>query len=325
MANSFNPNYDARQIAEVAMALYRDNARLASLVAVYDESKFQTGNGNTVYLTVPGALTAHSRGLDDVTNAIVLDAINETREPITLDVHAYSAVALSEADLSLEIGDFSAQVLAPQVDAVSDKIETAVANVIAGIDPEDGVSFNASNPVTLFTKGRSILRARGVDVAAEDLVAIVGSNVADALLDSGMLDYQATGTEDSLRTGALGTIRGFQTVESGRVDDDEVVFMTASGIALAVRAPEVPAGAPFGALVQDPNTGMSLRYLRDYDVNTTRDRSLVSTFVGAQVAPLYRVDRTQDTGKQGDNGFTAGTAAVTRVAGGAVAKVSIAA
>jgi len=74
-----------------------------------------------------------------------------------------------------------------------------------------------------------------------------------------------------------------------------------------VRAPIVPQGASFGAT--ESSNGFSLRYLRDYDVNTTRDRSLVSTFAGVAAMPFYAIDRA--------------TGAVEAVTGGAAFRMSI--
>lgn len=319
MSNSFN-DYTPQQVAEVALALAKGAFRLATAVRTFGPDAFREGRGNTVYLNVPGALTAHSRALDDVTNAIVLDSLSETQEPVALDVHAYSAVGLSEFDLSLGLQDFSKQVLAPQVDAVVAKIETAIEAVLADVTADASITYSANDPVAVFTAARRALRGKGIDVAEADLVAIVGSAAIDDLFDSGALDYGKTGSDAALRDGTIGRVRGFEVIESGRVADDEIVFMTSDALYLAHRAPRVPEGAPFGHTVS--GAGISLRYLRDYDVNFTRDRSLVSTFVGAGVMPLYKVARTDDTGTQGDAGFTAGSATVTEVPGGAVVKVN---
>lgn len=320
MSNTFN--YTATQVAEVALALVKDSFRLASVVTRYGEDEFRPGRGDTVYLSVPGALTAHSRTLDDTTTAIILDSLTESQEPVKLGVHGYSAVSLSEKDMSLGIADFSKQVLLPQTDAVVDKVESAIEDVLSAVTPT-AATYDPASPVKVFTAGRAELRSRGVDLAAVDLVALIGANVVDDLLDSGELDFQRTGSPDALRSGSLGRIRGFETIETGRIGDDEVILFPRSALYLAHRAPVVPEGASFGQKVS--KDGFSLRYLRDYDPIHTVDRSVVSTFVGAGVLPLYRVERTQDTGKQGDAGFVAGSATVTEVEGGAVVKINTAA
>ena len=320
MSNDFK--YTPAQVGEVAMTLAKGAFQLASLVTRYGPDEFTSGRGDTVFLNVPGVLTASSRALDDVTTSIVLDSLSEREEPIKLATHAISAVGLSEKDLSLDLVDFGRQVLAPQTDAVVDKIESAIERVLAGL-PVTDADYSASDPIALFSAARRELRNRGIDVAAEKLVAIVGGNVVDALFDSGALDFDKTGSADALRDGSLGRIRGFEAVESGKVAADEVVFMTTGALYLASRAPKVPEGAPFGQIVNAG--GFSLRYLRDYDPMHTQDRSVVSTFVGAGVMPLYKVNRTPESGKQGDTGYARSTVSLDSVTGGAVVKFDTAA
>jgi len=321
--NSFNP-YTAQEAGEVAIALTNGALRLATIVKHYGADRYREGRGNSVYLSVPGALTAHSRALDDTTNEIVLDSLTESQEPISLDIHAYSAVGLSDRDLSLGIQDFASQVLLPQSDAVAARIEAALARTIAGVETTPiPKPYDETDPIRTFTLGRAALTARGIDVAEADLVCVVGSNVTGHLLDSGALDFGKTGESDALREGKLGRVRGFETIESGRIGADEIVFMTSSALYLAHRAPTVPPGASFGQTVTKDR--LSLRYLRDYDPRFTQARSLVSTFIGVGVLPLYRVERTEDIGKQGDPGFVAGDATVTEVPGGAIVKFDTAA
>jgi hypothetical protein len=318
MPNAFNP-YTPQQIGEVAVGLATSGFRLAKVVAKFGPNDFKEGRGDTVFLNVPGALTAHSRSLGEVTTSIVLDSLTESQEPVKLNVHAYSAVGLSEYDLSLGLQDFSKQVLLPQVDAVVNKIETAIEVTLSGLTEDTTIAYDPTDPVKVFSAGRRALSNKGIDVSSADLVAIVGANIVEDLFDSGALDFDKTGAADALRSGTIGRVRGFEAIESGRVGDDEVIFMTRTSLYLAHRAPAVPLGATYGeTVIQDE---ISLRYLRDYDVTKTQDRSLVSTFVGVGVMPLYKVERTEDVGKQGDVGYVAGSAVVTEVAGGAVVKV----
>lgn len=325
MTNNLNP-YTAQQAGMTALAIAKGGLRLATMFAIFGPDRYKQGRGNTAYLTVPGVLTAHGRALGDTTNSIVMDALSEAQEPITLDVHAYSAVNLSEYDLTLGLDSFTSQVLGPQADAVAAKIESAIEEALAGVVEDATIVYDAAKPVSLFTKGRAALRAKGIDVAESNLVAIVGSKVADDLLESGALDFASTGTADALRDGHLGRIRGFDSIESGRIKSTEVIFTTRDGLYLAHRSPEVPEGVSFGATVS-AGQGIGLRYIRDYDATKASDRSLVSVMVGAGIMPLYKVERTDDTPgkKQGDVGFVAGSATVTEVPGGAVVKVDTAA
>ncbi|QTX04547.1 P22 phage major capsid protein family protein [Agromyces archimandritae] len=317
MTNTLN-TYSAADAGAVALELIHGSFQLASVAASYDENTFKAGIGRTAYLTVPAALVAHDRALGDTDNALLIDAIAESRVPIELDREAVSAVALSDADLSLDLQDFTAQVLAPQVDAVVSRVEASLAAVLEDVDVEaPAAAYDPAKPVSLFTSGRRALRGRGIDVAGGDLVALVGSNVVDDLLESDSLDYSRTGDADALRSGSVGRLRGFNVVEASRIGADDVFFMTASSLYLAHRPPVVPLGASFGETV---SAGSSLRYLRDYDAVHRCDRSIIDSFYGVGVMPTYRLERTEDAGVQGSTGYAAGSASLVPIEGGSVVR-----
>lgn len=312
MSNTFNP-YTPQEVGQIALGLVAGGTRLADLARRFGPDQYREGRGRYVYLTVPSALIARSRTLDDTTTAIVLDSINETQEPVELSTHAVSAVGLSEYDLSLGLQDFSTQVLLPQADAVADRLEATMEAALAAVPADESIAYSAADPVKTFTAARGALRARGIDPSTADLVAVVGAQVSDDLMDSGALDFGKTGSADALRDGALGRIRGFDAIESARVGESEVVFMTRDSLYVATRPPAVPQGASFGAIVT--KDGLAVRYLRDYDAVHTQDRSIVSTFIGAGLLPYYRVERD----------YAAGTAEAVEVPGGTVVKVDTAA
>jgi hypothetical protein len=307
VANNF---YQAPQVARVAVELAAEDAYLSALVNRNYENDLLGGGGRgrTVNVRIPGALIARDRGIDDKTTAIVLDELSESTVPITLGTHAYSAVSLSEGDMSLNLESFSGQVLAPQVDAVVDFIEH---NFVTTLKTTQGVqtgetlpTYDAANPVATFVALRKILRDRGVNPAS--LQVIVGTQVyADLISSKQLIDASQSGSTAALREGAVGRVQGFTVVESTRVGETEIYAFSRDSFTIAVRAPLIPAGAPFGAI--ESSNGFSLRYLRDYDVMHTVDRSLVSTFVGSAALPLKKIVRD----------YTATTASVVDVPGGA--------
>ncbi|HWK92606.1 MAG TPA: hypothetical protein VNR17_10145 [Luteimicrobium sp.] len=296
-----------QDVADLLGKLTVKGLRLGTLVQRYDSKTFLSGRGRTAYLPVHSALIARDRDLDEVTAAVVVDQLNEKSEPISLETHAISVTGLSEGELSLDLQNFSNQVLMPQSDAVVDRAEEAVARVLNGASVSP-ISWNPDAPLKTFSAARAELRRRGVDVAAANLVCVAGGNVADALLDSGVLDFDKTGSADALRNGTPGSVRGFEIVESGRVDDDALHFFVREGVYLATRAPELPQSAKGGISNED---SVELRWISDYDADHTRDRSVVSTFLGAGLAPLYKITRD----------YTAGTVAHEKVTGGALVSV----
>lgn len=291
MANTL---YTPEQVAKVAVAMATEDAYLSALVNRNFESDLLGGGGKgrTVNIKIPAALIARERSIDEVTASIVLDTITESTIPLTLGTHAYSAVPLSEGDLTLDLTSFAAQVLGPQVAAVVDFCENEVASLLTGLtewnDAATAPVYDAADPVKTLTAIRKRLRDNGVPQSGLNLV--VGTAVyADLLEANAIQDASQSGSTAALREGQVGRVRGFNVVESTRVDDGDIIAFHRDAITLAVRAPIVPQGASFGQALS--SGGFSLRYLRDYDVTKTVDRSMVSTFVGAASVPMKRIVR----------------------------------
>ncbi|GAA2230216.1 hypothetical protein N1031_06910 [Herbiconiux moechotypicola] len=307
MPNTFV--YTAPQVAQVAASLVQKDSELSALVSKNYVSEFlgEGTGGRPIAIKQPTTLIARSRTVDDVTSSIVLDQIAEATTTVNLSkTHDYSAVGLSEADLTLNLTDFSAQVLKPQAEAIVDSLEHKVATALlavplttltkpdgadAGTDP-DVVVFDPANPIPYITRIRKWLRDNGVPQSGMQM--IVGTEVYAALLDAkAITDASESASSEALREGGVGRIRGFNIVESNRVPADEILAFHRDAVTLVTRAPAVPAGASFGASVSEK--GFSLRYLRDYDATKTQDRSIVSTFSGVGILPTYKIERDYDT------------------------------
>jgi hypothetical protein len=297
MANTF---YTPTQVASTAVALAVEDSYLGALVNRNYESDLLGGGGKgrTVNIKVPAALVGHTRTVDNVTDALTVDNLTETTVSITLGTHAYSAVGLSEADLSLNIADFAAQVLAPQVSAVVEQVEEMVAAALNGVAlttmGTTGTipAYDPDNPVSTFTDLRRLIRKGGVPSDALRVVCGVGV-YADLLKAKAVVDVSQSGSTDALREGNVGRLMGMTIAESTRVGDNDIVIFHRDAFTLAVRAPLVPAGATFGQSMS--SGGYSLRYLRDYDATHTQDRSIVSTFAGVTALPFKRLDKTTAT------------------------------
>ncbi|QHC70309.1 P22 phage major capsid protein family protein [Rathayibacter sp. VKM Ac-2801] len=277
MPNAFlTPN----NIATVAANLVGRDLNLGALIARDLEADFEPGKGMTVKVRVPGAIASQTKPAADTTTPLVTGKIAEQFVSVELTDHVYNAVVLSEADLDLEIGDFTRQVLDPQTSAITKHVERAVAAALKATPESTTITYDATNPARTFTAIRSALRAKGV-TAETPIVAAVGSQVYADLLD-GPVGSAGT-TFDS-----PGVVRGIKVVESTRLAPDEIVAFVKNAFSLVVRAPEVPEGAPFGASVVD-RTGaepFALRWIRSYDGNVAVDRSVVSAFVGVNALPL---------------------------------------
>ncbi|GAA4981260.1 P22 phage major capsid protein family protein [Actinopolymorpha pittospori] len=278
MANTF---YTPAQVASVALALVRGDLVLARTVNRDYEAGFGGGRGTVVNVRKPATLNARKRSIGAGT-AIQTDSISESTVAVTMTDMIYSAVDLTDEDLSLNLEDFGRQVLAPQVTAVAEEVEDTVVAAFQAL-AESAVavagSYSATNPTAQFVTLRQILRDR--KVPATNLTAAVGTGVYADLLNSGALKgYDQSGSTDALRNAEVGKVHGFTIIESNRLAHDEIVAYHRDAFTLAIRAPRVPEGVSFGQSAS--GDGFAMRYIRDYDSSLLADRSVVSTFIGCQ-------------------------------------------
>lgn len=275
MANSFvNPV----QVAATALALLRDDVALAATVNRDFEADFGPGKGATVNVRVPATLKARRRALNAGT-AITLDNVTEDVVSVALTDMTYSAVPVTDEDLSLKIEDFGRQILAPQTTAIAEDIENLVVATMQALAEDTTIAYDAAKPASTFVKARKALRDLGVPVS--NLYAAVGTQVYADLIEASVLtDASQSGSTDALRNANVGRVRGFTTIEDNRLADDEMVFYHGDAFTLAVRAPRVPDGVSFGQSMSAE--GFAIRWIKDYDSNLLQDRSIVSALIGCQ-------------------------------------------
>ncbi|MEH0928708.1 P22 phage major capsid protein family protein [Micromonospora sp. CPCC 205558] len=286
MANSL---LNADHIAALAVELVKRDLVLGDLVHRDYAAEFGGGRGETIRVRVPGALPARTRDGSDKTTALVDDEIAEQSIPVTLDTLAYSSVLMSESDMTLNIEDFGRQVLKPQTDALVAYCERAIVGAMSATPDTVGITLDPAAPAKMFTRIRTALRNNGVS-AAMPIRAVVGTDVAAALLDGPAGTWDADGSATAEAGTAMGRVRGITVYESNRFAVDEVIGFVPNAFTLAVRAPVVPQGATAGRSLSA--NGFALRWVADYLSAQAADRSLLATFVGAKAMPLPIVNET---------------------------------
>jgi hypothetical protein len=275
MANTF---LQPTPISKLALALLRRELVIGGLVNTDASDEFAGKVGDTITVRVPARLTGRRRTLRAGT-PITTDEIHEFGVPLQLTDDAYSSIAVTDEQLTLDIVDFGKQVLQPQMKAVAETVEDVIVEAISGATyGSDIIDIDESAPNKSITAANKLLNDRSVSKTGR--VFLMGSGVEKLMLDTELfIRADQSGATTALQEAILGRKFGFLFVSSNAIDEGDAYAFSRDAFVAALRAPVVPDGASFGKSISQD--GFALRWLRDYDYVNTRDRSLVDTFVGA--------------------------------------------
>lgn len=294
MANAY---IKADQIVEAATLLLQRAIVLPRVFWAQPDAAFAGALDDTITLRVPAVRTARTRTMRS-NSALVADDLTETKVPVKLDTHVYDLLNIRDEELTLDIRNFVAQVLNPQLRSVAEGMENVIAAALeaatwdaTAIDFDEGTDQGFD---VLVAAGRELNK---LNVPRADRVFVAGANVEAALLgDDRVVKANEAGTDTALREATIARLAGFTVVGSNAIDEDKAFACHRTAIAFANVAPALPDGATMKARVA--TEGLALRYLRDYDPKATNgpvDRSLVDSFVGAASVE----DEEDETNKRG--------------------------
>lgn len=277
-----NVRLKAAQIVEAAALLLAREIVLPRLVWRQPDDKFIGALDDTITLRVPIRRTARTRVMRSTT-ALVADDFTEVGVPVKLTTHVYDLLNMKDEELTLDLVDFAANVLQPQMAGVAEGMEGVIASTLAAAPAAGTVGFAEAtdDPYEVLVDAGKELNKLNVPRAGR--VFLAGANVEAALLKSDRLSrVDQSGSDDALREATIRRVAGFTIVGSNAVDEDFASAFHQTAVAFGNVAPALPDGAPMKA--RTSIAGLALRYLRDYNpTNATGpvDRSLVDAFVGA--------------------------------------------
>lgn len=288
--------------SSTALGLLERELLAPSLVWNWNSAEFTGALDDTVNVKVPGRLTARDRSMRATgeDRKIHLDTLTETKISVKMTEFPYSAVPVTDEEMTLDITDFGTQILAPQVRAMAEKLESMVVNEITGATYADGIDADGTNSAKIkgtikvedfygaggnglygaLVRARKTLNMRNVDV--NNRILLLGADLEEELLNSpNLVKANEAGSDSALRDASIGRIAGFDAIVSNSIPANEAYVFHKTAFVLATAAPVVPDGASFGSS-QSAN-GISLRWLKDYDANYAIDRSILDCFAGADV------------------------------------------
>lgn len=289
MANTFlTPDV----IARAALATLYETTVMAQLVHRDYSPEFQPKRGGSVTVRKPAVFEAQ-----EFVQADGIDIQDASEGGVLVELNHFADVsfAVTSRDRTLEIEDFSAQLLDPALEAISQKIDRDILTLRADVTQEVGtaggdVMFDWSNPRTLIDAGRVLDEA---SVPERQRYAVAGPlTSANWVADPIMSEADKRGSTEGLIEAGIGRKFGFDNYKTQNVrrvapaPTEESVAFHRTAFALVTRPLELPAGAQNAAIAS--YKGFGIRVVFDYDITSKRDIVSLDTLYGTKTLDAAR-------------------------------------
>lgn len=261
-------------IAREALMVLRNNAVMANLVHRDYSSEFVAGVGDTITIRKPAAFEAKEfNGSIDVQDA------TETGVSVKMDKHIDVSFAVTTKQLTMDIEDFSKQLLVPAMQAIADKVDRLLlalkADITQSVPATDSIQNDVIDARAYLTKAAAPLTDRRF---------VYGSEVETKLLKTDLfISAEKVGDEGTaLRTASLGTKYGmdFYVDQNADIAGVDAMAFHKNAFALVTRPLALPQGAAKASIVD--YDGFGLRVVQDYDINTKTDTISIDMICGVK-------------------------------------------
>ncbi|MFJ9522537.1 P22 phage major capsid protein family protein [Kitasatospora sp. NPDC101801] len=274
---------------------------LPNLVTRQGVAEFQPARGKSVLVRVPTALKAKRLPQG---GTVEDSPLVETEIPVTLDTHSYSSVKADSWDLTVNLESYAQQVVAPQVDAVAEDIETRIAAELNRFVASDGKTdrdgqgqlIPAAIECTMTSFHSALVKADRAlnenNVPLSGRVLVINPAFREVIMnDPAYIKAADFGSSTLIQQGAaekdrqyMGTILGFSVYLSNFVTG--AVAFVKEAFCLAIGAPEALSSAGYSGSLS--KNGYGLRHTKGTDMNTLSERSVVDAFSGATIFDARR-------------------------------------
>jgi hypothetical protein len=286
MANAFSKPVE---VVETAIQMLQNELVHTQLVWLNGIGDFANKFNDTITVRVPAPSRGHTRvlrGAGAQRNLTVSD-LTEDSFPVTLTDVAYHLAMLTDEEMTFDLQNFASQVLSRQVRGVADILEEGCVDMIVNAPyAASGAVHNVASDD--FFKGvNAARRALDEDLVPQDRILVVGTAVAEALLNDDRfirVDSAGPSAVSAIQEARLARIYGYDIFVSPMIPHGAAYLYHRTAFIMATRTPALPLGSvQAGAIASSPGQQITLRWLVDYDPTITSNRSLVDTYVGYKV------------------------------------------
>lgn len=278
MGNTFlTPDIIARE----ALMVLRNNAVMAKLVH-RDYSDEFAAVGDTVTIRKPA--TFEAKEYPNVSGGIDIQDATEGHTSVTLDKLLDVSFAVGTKELTLDIKDFSEQLLVPAMQAFADKVDKYLIGQEANATNRINHTTGVIAPADLIA-ARKALNDNAAPLAGRNFV--IGTQAEADLLGSELfVSAEKVGDNGTaLREASLGRKFGLDTfVDQNIAKVDDYVPALAfhkNAIALVTRPLALPKGSDKASYVN--YDGFALRVVMDYDINKKTDVVSIDMLCGTKL------------------------------------------
>lgn len=261
-------------IAREALMVLRNNAVMANLVHRDYENEFVAGVGDTVTIRKPAVFEAK-----EFTGNIEVQDANETGIPVKMDKFLDVSFAVTSKQLTMDIEDFSKQLLVPAMQAFADKVDQYLLGLKADVTNVVPATSAVKDDVI---DARAYLTKAGAPLT--DRRFVYDTDTETKLLKTDLfVSAEKVGDEGTaLREASLGRKFGMDFYVDQNADTAGVAGMAfhKNAFAFVTRPLALPQGAAKSAIVD--YDGFGLRVVQDYDINTKTDTISIDMVCGVK-------------------------------------------
>lgn len=222
-------------------------------------------------------------GTPAVRQKIEYDRYTERTLPLTLTGAAYSAVEVTDEQMTFDLGTWTDKIASKQIRAVARGMQYGAIKQVVNAPYEvvlGDLAGTEGGALKGLTEGRRVLNA--FNAPAEGRVALVGTDFETALGADTNVKFAAEGgdaaAETALRDATLGRLKGFTVVVSNDIPAGDAYLFYKSAFVMATAAPKVPMSVAHGAV--SSHDGIAMRWITDYSNDDQVDRSTFMTYTG---------------------------------------------
>lgn len=261
-------------IAKEALMVLRNNAVMANLVHRDYSDEFVEGVGDTITIRKPAKFVAK-----EYSGSIDVQDATESGVAVKMDKHLDVSFAVTSKQMSLDIKDFSKQLLVPAMQAFADKVDEYLLGLASDVTNEVGYTSGTDNIRTKLVDARKYLTVAAAPMT--DRRFVYGSDIETDLLKTDMfLTADKVGDQGTaLREASLGRKFGLDFYVDQNVETDNLVFHK-NAFALVTRPLALPLGNKNAAIVN--YDGFGLRVVYGYDMDKKTDTISIDMLCGVK-------------------------------------------